>query len=65
MDNIILKFYSNGKNTPSQYSQFGAFSSNMIQNKNPSTSLNIKTINDTSKLYLQKNNIYPIIKLHN
>ena len=55
MDNIILKFYSNGKNTPSQYSQFGAFSSNMIQNQNPSTSLNIKTINDIKPPYRQIN----------
>ena len=55
MDNIILKFYSNGKNTPSQYSQFGAFSSNMIQNQNPSTSLNIKTISDIKPPYRQIN----------
>ena len=55
MDNIILKFYSNGKNTPSPYSQFGAFSSNMIQNQNPSTSLNIKTISDIKPPYRQIN----------
>ena len=55
MDNIILKFYSNGKNSPSQYSQFGAFSSNMIQNLNPPTSLNIKTISDIKPPYTHIN----------
>ena len=46
MDNIIQKFYSNGKEVGSTYSQFGAFSSSMISNPNPMTSLSIKTIND-------------------
>ena len=55
MDNIIQKFYSNGKNAPSQYSQFGAFSSKMIQNLNPTTSLNIKTISDIKPTYRQIN----------
>ena len=51
MDNIIQKFYSNGKSGPPQYSQFGAFSSSMIQNQNPITSLSIKTINDIKPAY--------------
>ena len=41
MDNIIQKFYSNGKEGPSQYTQFGAYSSNMITNKNPISSLGV------------------------
>ena len=55
MDNIIQKFYSNGKNAPSQYSQFGAFSSNMIQNQNPISSLSTKTISDIKPTYRQIN----------
>ena len=46
MDNIIQKFYSNGKESNIPYTQFGAFSSGMIANQNPITSLSIKTIND-------------------
>ena len=34
MDNIIQKFYSNGKDRLSNYSQFGAFSTNQITNRN-------------------------------
>ena len=45
MDNIIQKFYSNGKGTQN-YSQFGAFSSNMITNQNPISSITYKSIND-------------------
>ena len=51
MDNIIQKFYSNGKEGPAQYSQFGAFSSNMIQNQNPISSLSTKTISDIKPAY--------------
>ena len=51
MDNIIKKFYSTGKDRPPQYSQFGAFSSSMIANKNPISSLSIKTINDIKPAY--------------
>jgi hypothetical protein len=51
MDNIIQKFYSNGKDGPAQYSQFGAFSSNMIQNQNPISSLSTKAISDIKPAY--------------
>ena len=51
MDNILQKFYSNGKDGPPQYSQFGRFSSNIIQNQNPITSLSIKTISDIKPAY--------------
>ena len=55
MDNIIQKFYSNGKEGGSPYSQFGAFSSSMISNPNPMTSLSIKTINDIKPAYNTNN----------
>ena len=35
METIVQKFYSSGKDGPPQYSQFGAYSSNMIKNQNP------------------------------
>ena len=55
MDNIIQKFYSTGKDVPPQYSQFGAFSSSMIKNPNPITSLGINTINDIKPPYQKIN----------
>ena len=55
MDNIIQKFYSTGKDAPPQYSQFGAFSSSMIKNPNPITSLGINTINDIKPPYQKIN----------
>ena len=51
MDNIIQRFYSTGKDQPPRYSQFGAFSSNMIQNPSTLTSLNIKRICDIKPPY--------------
>jgi hypothetical protein len=45
MDNIIQKFYSNGKDTQN-YGHLGAFSSSMITNRNPISSLKQKTIAD-------------------
>ena len=53
MDNIIQKFYSNGKEGPAQYTQFGAYSSNMITNKNPISSLCVKTISDIKPVYVK------------
>ena len=53
MDNIIQKFYSNGKEGPAQYTQFGAYSSNMITNKNPISSLGVKTISDIKPAYVK------------
>ena len=51
MDNIIQKFYSTGKDEPPHYSQFSAFSSNMIQNPSTLTSFNIKRICDIKPPY--------------
>ena len=45
MDNIIQKFYSNGKDSQN-YHHLGAFSSSMIINTNPISSLTHKTIDD-------------------
>ena len=53
MDNIIQKFYSNGKEGPAQYTQFGTYSSNMITNKNPISSLGVKTISDIKPAYVK------------
>ena len=44
MDNLIQKFYSNGKQEEQKYTQFGAFSSKL--RKNPFSNLNL----DTSQL---------------
>ena len=46
MDNIIQKFYSNGKDSAQNYHHLGAFSSSMITNRNPISSLTHKTISD-------------------
>ena len=51
METIVQKFYSSGKDGPPQYSQFGAYSSNMIKNQNPISSLSIKTISDIKPAY--------------
>lgn len=44
MDNLIQKFYSNGKREEQKYTQFGAFSNRLI--KNPFSNINL----DTSQL---------------
>ena len=41
MDNIIQKFYSNGKAEEQKYTQFGAFSNSLLKNSSPN--LNFKT----------------------
>ena len=46
MDNIIQKFYSNGKDGSQNYNKLGAFSSSMITNRNPISSITHKTIED-------------------
>ena len=46
MNNIIQKFYSNGKDGSQNYSKLGAFSSSMITNLNPISSITYKSIED-------------------
>ena len=46
MDSIIQKFYWGGKDGTQNYNHLGAFSSHMITNKNPISSLSHKTIAD-------------------
>jgi len=41
MDNLIQKFYSNGKEEEQKYTQFGAFSSRLV--KNPFSNINLDT----------------------
>ena len=41
MDNLIQKFYSNGKEEEQKYTQFGAFSNSLLKNSSPN--LNFKT----------------------
>ena len=41
MDNLIQKFYSNGKEEEQKYTQFGAFSHSLLKNSSPD--LNFKT----------------------
>ena len=41
MDNLIQKFYSNGKEEEQKYTQFGAFSNALLKNSSPN--LNFKT----------------------
>ena len=41
MDNLIQKFYSNGKEEEQKYTQFGAFSSKLV--RNPFSNLNLYT----------------------
>ena len=56
MDNLIQKFYSNGKEEQSKYSQFGAFSNSLLKNSSPNLNFkttgfirpNISTINPSS-----------------
>ena len=43
MDSVIQKFYSNGKDSGQNYRHLGAFSSSMITNRHPISSLNHKT----------------------
>ena len=54
MDNIIQKFYSNGKDTQN-YGHLGAFSSSMITNRNPISSLTYKTIADIKPVNTMNN----------
>ena len=42
MDNLLLKFYSNGKEEEQKFTQFGAFSNSLL--KNSSTNLNFTTL---------------------
>ena len=59
MENIIQKFYSNGKDSSQNYHHLGAFSSSMITNHNPISSLTHKTIADFSPKLNPMNTINP------
>ena len=59
MDSVIQKFYSNGKDTGQNYRHLGVFSSSMITNRNPISSLTRKTIADSNPKINSINTINP------